>query len=274
MLHFDSSVCAGLPGAWLARNDAPIRFVDVDRQPGRMMKMLNRIVVAAAAVALAALPSEIGAQLRTRQLQDARVRVTAPPIRPDKVTGQVTRFDTVALVVRDEATGTEQAFPLHSIQLLEISRGTTRGGSAGQRARLLAFVGGGLGAIAGALVQPFGEVGTSIAATGGAGALLGAGIGAAWGSSAPKERWEWAVRPWGYDPRTAPLPSPPPPAADTAAPPPAPADSAAPSPPPPPTPPPSPPPLSDRGPVRSVAPSTLADLAPPRIVTSDQAVRR
>ena len=244
--------------------------------------MLSRIVVSSVVLALVSLPCEAGAQLRTRQLQDARVRVTAPPVRPDKVTGQVIRFDTVALVVRDEATGSEQAFPLHSIQLLEISRGTTRGGSAGQRARLLAFVGGGLGAIAGALVQPFGEVGTSIAATGGAGALLGAGIGAAWGSSTPKERWEWAVRPWGYDPRTAPLPSPPTPADTAAPPPPAPADSTA-APPPArgdtasaPPPPPPPPPLTDRGSVRSVAPSARADFDAflSRFVASEQVAQR
>lgn len=146
------------------------------------------------------LSTPAAAQLRTRQLLDARVRVTAPPVRPDPVTGQVTRYDTARLVVRDEATGTEQAFPLHSISLLEISRGTTRGGNAVQRARLLGFVFGGLGAIAGAAFSPFRSTGTSIAVAGGGGALLGAVVGAAWGSSAPHERWEWAVRPFGYDP--------------------------------------------------------------------------
>lgn len=151
----------------------------------------------AAVAALLALPAAGGAQ--TRQLLDARVRVTAPPIRPDKVTGQVTQFDTARLVVRDEATGAEESFPLHSIQLLEISRGRTTGGSAASRAGLLAFVGGGLGAIAGLVVPGEGSAGTRIALFGGGGALIGAGIGALWGSSAPRERWEWAVRPFGYD---------------------------------------------------------------------------
>jgi hypothetical protein len=155
-------------------------------------------------LALAAVPDSGGAQ--ARQLLDARVRVTAPPIRPDRVTGQVTQFDSARLVVRDSA-GAEQSFPLHSIQLLEISRGRTTGGSAASRAGLLAFVGGGLGAIAGLVIPGGGSAGGRVALFGGGGALLGGGIGALWGSSRPRERWEWSVRPFGYDP-SAPAPRP------------------------------------------------------------------
>ncbi|HSU17996.1 hypothetical protein [Longimicrobium sp.] len=175
------------------------------------MNVLRGILAAfLLALAMVSLPAVAGAQ--TRQLLDARVRVTAPPVRPDKVTGQVTRFDTAQLVVRDEATGTEQSFPLHSIQLLEISRGRTAGGSAASRAGLLAFVGGGLGAIAGLLIPGEGSAGGRIALFGGGGAVVGGAIGAAWGSSAPRERWEWAVRPFGYDPSArAPVLAPPPP---------------------------------------------------------------
>lgn len=159
-------------------------------------------------LALVALPAAGHAQ--ARQLMGARVRVTAPPVRGDKVTGEVTRYDSAGLVVRDEVTGTEQAFPLRSILLLEISHGNTRGGSAKQRATLLAFLAGGVGAIAGAALRPFGNAGKSIAITGGAGVLLGGTIGAAWGSSAPRERWEWAPRPFGYDPNfRVPPPAPP-----------------------------------------------------------------
>jgi hypothetical protein len=172
------------------------------------MNTLRRIAPVLAVFALVALPATGPAQ--TRQLLDARVRVTAPPIRPDKVTGQVTQFDTAQLVVRD-STGAEQSFPLHSIQLLEISRGRTTGGSAASRAGLLAFVGGGLGAIAGLVIPGEGGAGGRVALFGGGGALLGGGIGALWGSSRPRERWEWAVRPFGYDPSArAPTALPPP----------------------------------------------------------------
>jgi len=172
------------------------------------MSKLRRISAACVAfVALAAFPAAGHAQ--SRQLVGARVRVTAPPVRADRVTGQVTQYDAAQLVVRDEVTGTEQAFPLRSIRLLEISHGTSRGGSASHRARMLAFIAGSVGAIAGAGLRPFGNAGKSIAITGGAGALLGGTIGAAWGSSAPRERWEWAPRPFGYDPDIR-LPAPPP----------------------------------------------------------------
>jgi len=183
----------------------------VDENPGdeRESTVLRRNLPAIL-LALFALLVPALSRAQTRQLLDARVRVTAPPIRRDKVTGQVTQFDSAQLVVRD-STGAEQSFPLHSIQLLEISRGRTVGGSAASRAALLAFVGGGLGAIAGLVIPSEGNAGTRVALFGAGGALLGGGIGALWGSSTPRERWEWAVRPFGYDPSArAPAPLPPP----------------------------------------------------------------
>ncbi|HEU4558153.1 MAG TPA: hypothetical protein VFS20_09900 [Longimicrobium sp.] len=185
------------------------------------MTMPGRITtVFVAFLALMAFPA--AGHTQARELMGARVRVTAPPVRADKVTGEVTQYDSAGLVVRDEVTGTEQAFPLRSIRLLEISQGNTRGGSAWHRARLLAFITGSVGAIAGAALRPFGNAGKSIGIAGGAGLLLGGSIGAAWGSSAPRERWEWAPRPFGYDPNfrmppppLAPAPTPAPAAPDS-----------------------------------------------------------
>jgi hypothetical protein len=155
--------------------------------------------------ALALLASTLPAGAQARQLLGSRVRVTAPGIAPGKVTGVVTQFDTARLAVRDTATGAEQSFPLHSILFLEVSKGSSRGGSVGKRAGLMAFILGGLGAIGGAAAHPYKDVGPSAALGGAAGLVLGAGIGAAWGASAPRERWEWSVRPFGYDRRaTAP----------------------------------------------------------------------
>jgi hypothetical protein len=163
------------------------------------MRTLRRLVPGLAALALLA-SSPAAAQ--DRQLVGARVRITAPTVVPQKITGQVTQFDTAQLVVRDSLTGTEQAFPLHSIRLMEISKGRSRGSNAGGRAGLLAFLFGGLGAIGGALIHPASSVGTSAALGGAGGVVLGAGLGAAWGAGAPRERWEWSVRPFGYAPNT------------------------------------------------------------------------
>jgi hypothetical protein len=183
-----------------------------------MMKTLRRLVPGLAALALLASVLPAGAQ--DRQLLGARVRITAPAIVPHKFTGVVTQYDSARLAVRDTVTGAEQSFPLHTIRLLELSRGSSRGGSVGKRAGLMAFVLGGLGAIGGALGHPYKDVGPSAALGGAAGALLGAGIGAAWGASAPRERWEWSVRPFGYDAHaTAPPAAPAAPSDTTAAPP-------------------------------------------------------
>jgi len=196
------------------------------------MTVFRRILPCLAAV-LALAASAAQAQRQPRQLLGSRVRVTAPNITPEKVTGNVTAFDTAQLVVHDSVTGADQAFPLHSIQFLEISQGNTRRGSAGQRAAVLAFTLGGLGAIGGALGHPYkGEVGTSAAIGGGAGVALGALLGALWGTSTPRERWEWSVRPFGYDPRVTAPPPPPAPAAAPAEPAPAPTPPAPPPPPP------------------------------------------
>jgi hypothetical protein len=182
-----------------------------------MTKTLRRLVPGLAALALLACVLPAGAQ--ERQLLGTRVRITAPAIVPQKFTGVVTQYDTARLAVRDSVTGTEQSFPLHTILLLELSRGSSRGGSVGRRASLMAFVLGGLGAIGGALAHPYKDVGPSAALGGAAGLVVGAGIGAAWGASAPRERWEWSVRPFGYDPRATAPPAPP---SDTTAPPPSP----------------------------------------------------
>jgi hypothetical protein len=173
-----------------------------------MMKTLRRLLPGLAALALLASVDPAGAQ--DHQLLGARVRITAPSILRDKFTGVVTQYDTAHLAVRDTVTGTEQSFPLHSILFLEISKG--RGGNVGGRAGLLAFVMGGIGAIVGAVAHPYKDVGPSAAIGGAGGALLGAGIGAAWGASAPRERWSWVVRPFGYDRHvTAPAATAPPP---------------------------------------------------------------
>lgn len=163
------------------------------------MTLLRRIVPCLAAVAL--LVSADTASAQQRQLLGSRVRVTAPSVMREKVTGQVVAFDSARLVVHDSIAGVDQPFPLRSILFLEISRGMSRHGSANSRAGLMAFVVGGLGAIVGAVAHPAKSVGTSAAMGGLGGAVIGGAIGAGWGTSAPRERWEWSVRPFGYDPQ-------------------------------------------------------------------------
>lgn len=163
------------------------------------MTLRRRIVPCLAAVAL--LASAHAASAQQRQLLGSRVRVTAPSVAREKVTGNVTAFDSAQLVVHDSIAGVDQTFPLRSILFLEISRGVSRHGSANSRAGLMAFVVGGLGAIVGAVAHPTKSVGASAAMGGLGGAVIGGAIGAGWGTSTPRERWEWSVRPFGYDPQ-------------------------------------------------------------------------
>jgi hypothetical protein len=179
-----------------------------------MMKTLRRLLPGLAALALLASARPAGAQ--DRQLLGARVRITAPAVLPGKFTGTVTQYDSAHLAVRD-STGAEQSFPLHGILFMELSKGVGRGGSVGSRAKLMAFVLGGIGAIVGGVAHPYKDVGPSVALLGAGGIVLGAGLGAAWGAGAPGERWEWVVRPFGYDPHAAAAPIVP---ADSSAPPP------------------------------------------------------
>src|SRR6185503_2273297 len=101
--------------------------------PKDSMKALRSLAPCLAALAL--LAATASAQQQPRQLVGQRVRITAPNITREKVVGTVTAFDTAQLVVHDSLY-TDHAFPLHSIQFMEISRGNTRGGSAGSRAGL------------------------------------------------------------------------------------------------------------------------------------------
>jgi len=179
-----------------------------------MMKTLRRLAPGLAVLALLASAHPAAAQ--ARELVGRRVRITAPSVLPDKFTGVVTQYDAAHLAVRD-SLGAEQSFPLHSILFLELSKGAGRGGSVGSRAKLMAFALGGLGAIIGGVAHPYKDVGPSVALGAAGGIVLGAGIGAAWGASAPGERWEWVVRPFGYDPRAPAAPAVP---ADSSAPPP------------------------------------------------------
>lgn len=192
------------------------------------MTLVRRLVPSL--VALALLAGADAAPAQQRQLLGTRVRITAPTVVPEKVTGNVTVYDSARLVVHDSIRGVDQAFPLHSILLMEISRGVSRRGSGNSRAGLMAFVVGGIGAIVGAVAHPAKSVGVSAGLGGLGGAVLGGAIGAGWGASTPRERWEWSVRPFGYDPQRA--------AADSAAvaPPPAPEPPPAPAPAPPPPP--------------------------------------
>jgi hypothetical protein len=185
------------------------------------MNVLRRLAPGLAALAL--LPAfALPGRAQDRQLLGSRVRVTAPAVAPGKFTGQVTAFDTEHLAVRDSA-GAEQSYPLNTILFLEISKGSSRGGNVGSRAALLAFVLGGLGAIGGGIAHPYhDEVGSSAALGGAAGVVTGALIGAVWGASSSHERWNWLVRPFGYDPHATP-PAPPPPPALAPPPPPPPA---------------------------------------------------
>jgi hypothetical protein len=163
------------------------------------MRRLHTLAVAALLVAIGATAS--AAQAKPDRLSGTRVRVTAPNFLDHRITGTVTSFTADGLVVREEVTGTEYDLPLHSIARLDPFKGGSPRSTAWYRGRVGAFLGGGLGAIAGALIgkaspYPFGQ---TIALSAAVGLVGGGSVGAMAGALYPAERWGWAMSPWGYD---------------------------------------------------------------------------
>jgi hypothetical protein len=163
------------------------------------MRHFRTLAVAALLLAVGATSS--AAQAKRDRLSGTRVRDTSPNYLDHRVTGTVTSFTADGLVVREEVTGTEYDLPLHGIARLDPFKGGSRRSTAWYRGRVGAFIGGGLGAIAGALIgksspYPFGQ---TIALSAAVGVVGGGAAGAISGAVSPAERWGWAMTPWGYD---------------------------------------------------------------------------
>lgn len=160
--------------------------------------------LAAIVAFLAAAP--LAAQQANDGLSGTRVRVTAPNFIPAPVTGTVAAYTQQGIVVVDEVTGDSIRLPLRAVSRLDEFAGGSAASTAWYRGRLGAFVGAGLGLIAGPVLSKVngGDMVQNTLLGGGVGLVSGFTVGAIWGASSPRERWKWTMQPWGYDPALRP----------------------------------------------------------------------
>lgn len=165
-------------------------------------------MLAALAAFLVSVPAI--AQQQADGLSGTRVRVTSPNFIPEPVTGTVSSYTQAGIVVVDEATGDSIRLPLRSVSRLDKFAGGSAASTAWYRGRVGAFIGAGLGLIAGPLLAKVvdKEMGEMAIIGGGAGLVSGFTVGAIVGAAAPRERWSWVMQPWGYDPALRPTPEP------------------------------------------------------------------
>ncbi|HEX2095184.1 MAG TPA: hypothetical protein VHG28_22495 [Longimicrobiaceae bacterium] len=123
----------------------------------------------------------------------ARVRITAPGLQPEQLTGTVVSVDSEWVHVASRDPEAQTWMRLEFVDAVEVSRGTNRRYRTWKGSSWGAFLGFGMGVISGALASK--NLPTTIeqsAALGGIGVgLIGGGIGAAIGALIPaRERWQ------------------------------------------------------------------------------------
>lgn len=169
-------------------------------------------IVAAIAALVISVPA---AAQQADGLSGTRVRVTSPNFIPAPVTGTVSSYTQEGIVVVDEVTGDSIRLPLRSVSRLDKFAGGSAASTAWYRGRVGAFIGAGLGLIGGPLLAKVvdKEMGEMAFIGGGVGLVSGFTVGAITGAVAPRERWTWVIKPWGYDANlrpTTPVPPVPP----------------------------------------------------------------
>lgn len=167
-------------------------------------------IIGLAALAAFLLAAPAAAQQASDGLTGTRVRVTAPNFLPAPLQGTVTSYRQDGLGVVGEESGDTVLLPLRAISRLDKFAGGSAGSSAWYRGRMGAFIGAGLGLIAGPLLAKVTDRGMGESALIGGAAGLGAGfaVGAVIGAATPRDRWTWTMQPWGYDPTLRPVPAP------------------------------------------------------------------
>lgn len=165
-------------------------------------------ILALAALAALLIATPAASQRQSDGLSGTRVRVTAPNFIPEPVTGTVASYTQGGLVVVDEVTGDSIRLPLRSVSRLDKFAGGSAASTAWYRGRLGAFIGAGLGLIAGPVLSKVtgGDMAENTLIGGAVGMTAGFTIGAIAGAAAPRERWTWTIQPWGYDPSLRPSP--------------------------------------------------------------------
>jgi len=154
---------------------------------------MRRALLLAAAAWIVALPAAGQAVRVDSILPGDYVRVLAPAIHPHPITGEVLHYYGDSLGVRESSTGTAYTIPIDGIQRLAKNQGMNRGRSVWHAARLGMFLGTSLGIVSGPLISMrlkddnF-ERTTLFTSTGGA--VVGLGLGAAFGSLFAREHWQ------------------------------------------------------------------------------------
>jgi hypothetical protein len=166
-----------------------------------------RIAMLAALAAFLIVPPAT-AQQASDGLSGTRVRVTAPNFIPAPVTGTVASYTQQGIVVVDELTGDSVRLPLRSVSRLDEFAGGTAASTAWYRGRMGAFIGAGLGLVAGPVLSKVigGDMAENTLFGGAVGMTGGFALGAVTGAAAPRERWKWTMQPWGYDSTLRPAP--------------------------------------------------------------------
>ncbi|HEX2188846.1 MAG TPA: hypothetical protein VHG51_08115 [Longimicrobiaceae bacterium] len=152
---------------------------------------MKRTLALAAALTLGASGVLRAQQAPPALAQGARVRIAAPALSQDPISGTVLSVDSGWVHLSSADPAAERWLHLSMVESAELSLGKDRGRRAFRGSTWGAFLGVGAGVISGALLArnlPTG-VGTS-AAIGAVGVgLLGGGIGAGIGALTPRERW-------------------------------------------------------------------------------------
>ncbi|HEV2148689.1 MAG TPA: hypothetical protein VGR37_14895 [Longimicrobiaceae bacterium] len=154
---------------------------------------MRHVYALVAGLALA-LPGALAAQQQPAPLlaPGARVRIVAPVLSADKISGTVVSADSGWVHLRSTDPASERWMRLSLVESAEVSLGRNRGARAFRGSTWGGFLGFGLGVIVGA--QLASELPTGVATSAALGAvgvgLLGGGIGAGIGAITPRERWQ------------------------------------------------------------------------------------
>ena len=143
-----------------------------------------------AALLLAAAATGAAAQHRTLEPGD-RVRVVAPTFHRGPLRGEVVRYVTDSLAVRESGGDSVYVLPLTQIRGLARNEGMQRGRSVRSGLRVGAFLGAAVGLIAGPfLAREEDTFVRNTALSGAVGTLTGAGLGALGGSLFAGDQWQ------------------------------------------------------------------------------------
>ena len=154
---------------------------------------MRRSFLLAAAALSVALPAAAQPTRADSILPGDYVRVLAPSVQPEPITGEVLHYYGNTLGLRESSTGTAYTIPIDGIQRLAKNQGMNRGRSVWHAARLGMFLGTSVGIVGGPLLSMHLKEETfarTTLLTSAGGAAVGLGVGAAFGAMFAREHWQ------------------------------------------------------------------------------------